>query len=327
MRNGSRRETRQFNQHGLTLVELMVSMALGLLVVAVGTVVLVSAKSSYVEQSDTAQILDTGRHAIDIVARSTRQASYVEWDIAESDGGFREPEDPAIFGLDAKSLKSRTEAMSSPLARAINGSDVLAIRFAGSGDGSNGDGSALNCAGFGVGRGEAEDYDGRAWSIFYVAEDATGEPELYCKYPGEEGWASQAIARGVESFQVLYALDTDGDGYPNTLLNASAIDAMDSATPAVNLRGGGRGAGGAKQSHWRSVVAVKVAVLVRGAQSGHSGLQDKQYDLFGKSYSDAHAGRDKGVRVQVSEIPKAVRNRARKVFSTTIWLRSRPLGS
>jgi type IV pilus assembly protein PilW len=316
----------RMRQHGLTLVELMVSMALGLLVVAVATVVLVSTKAGYIAQSDTAQILDTGRHAIEIVSRTARQASYLDWAIAETDTALLEPEDPAIFGLDAKSLKSQAEAMSSPMMRSINGSDVLAVRFAGSGDGSNGDGTVLNCAGFSVGRGDATDPDGRGWSIFYVAEDATGEPELYCKYPGEAGWASQAIARGVESFQVLYALDTDDDGYPNTLLNASAIDAMDSSPPGGRSHAGMRGRVGASHSHWKSVVAVKVAVLVRGAQVVQDGARDKQYDLFGKSYSDAHAGRDKGVRIGVSDIPKAARNRARKVFSTTIWLRNRPAG-
>ena len=306
---------RPSTQHGLTLVELMVSMALGLLVVAVATVVLAAAKAGYVTQSDTALVLDTGRHAIDIVSRTARQASDLDWAIA--DAGLLNSEDPAIFGLDAKSLKSQTEAISSPLARSINGSDVLAVRFAGSGTGSNGDGTVLNCAGFGVGRGDGKDVDGRGWSIFYVAEDSTGEPELYCKYPGEAGWASQAIARGVESFQVLYALDTDGDGYPNTLLNAAAIDAMNSARGTVD----------SKHSYWKSVVAVKVAVLVRGAQVVHGGPHDKQHDLFGKSYSDAHAGRDQGVRVRISDIPKAARNRVRKVFATTIWLRNRPAGS
>ncbi|HYD59227.1 MAG TPA: PilW family protein [Noviherbaspirillum sp.] len=314
-------------QHGLTLVELTVSMALGLLVVAAATVVLVSAKAGYIAQSDTAQILDTGRHAIEIVSRIARQASYLDWAIAETDAALLEPEDPAIFGLDSKSLKSQSEALSSPMVRSINGSDVLAVRFAGSGDGSNGDGTVLNCAGFGVGRGDAKDPDGRGWSIFYVAEDATGEPELYCKYPGESGWASQAIARGVESFQVLYALDTDDDGYPNTLLNASAIDAMDSSPPGARSNVAASGGGKTSDSHWNNVVAVKVAVLVRGAQVVQDGARDKQYDLFGKSYSDAHAGRDKGVRVRVADIPKAARHRVRKVFSTTIWLRNRSTGA
>ena len=297
-------------EHGVTLVELMVSMAIGLFVVAIATVVLVSAKSGYVAQTDSAQILDTGRHAIDILSRTVRQASYLQWDSVDL-GSATEDDGPAVFGMDARSLYSRSTGVNSPITRSINGSDVLAVRIGGSGDGSNGDGSVLNCAGFGIGTGEVAEKRERGWSIFYVAEDASGEPELYCKYPGEDGWAAQAIARGVESFQVLYGLDTDGDGYPNSLVNAKAVDAM------VKDDTG-------KHAAWKSVVEVRVAVLVRG--SSVSQTEHRNYDLFGEPYSSAHATRDRGVRIQVSELPKAVQNRARKVFAATVWLRNRPAG-
>ncbi|WP_420476359.1 PilW family protein [Noviherbaspirillum sp. ST9] len=306
LRAGRRRE------YGVTLVELMVSMTVGLFVVAIATVVLVSAKSGYVAQTESAQILDTGRHAIDILSRTVRQASYFNWDGTDF-SALKEGDGPAIFGMDARSLKSRSEDISSPLARSINGSDVLAVRIGGSGEGSNGDDSVLNCAGFGIGTGDAPEKHERGWSIFYVAEDVSGEPELYCKYPGEDGWAAQAIARGVESFQVLYGLDTDGDGYPNSVVNATEVEAM--AKLASD-----------KFEPWRKVVEVKVAVLVRGAGAILAEGESRDYDLFGETYSSVHAARDRGVRIQVSDLPKAVRNRARKVFATTVWLRNRPAG-
>jgi type IV pilus assembly protein PilW len=299
-------------QCGVTLVELMVSMTVGLFVVAVASVVFVSAKSGYIAQTDSAQILDTGRYAIDILSRTVRQASYFHWDGTD----FSSPEEdvgPAVFGMDAKSLKSRSSDVSSPLARSINGSDVLAVRIGGAGEGSNGDDSVLNCAGFGIGVGDAPEKRERGWGIFYVAEDTSGEPELYCKYPGEDGWAAQAIARGVESFQVLYGLDTDGDGYPNSIVNATAVESM--AKDVAD-----------KYGPWKKVVEVKVAVLVRGANSTMADSASRDYDLFGEPYSSAHAARDRGVRIHVSELPKAVRSRARKVFATTVWLRNRPAG-
>lgn len=312
MFNASIRRARFDEQHGVTLVELVVSMTIGLFVVGAAATMLLSAKSGYVSQSDSAQILDTGRHAIEILSRTIRQASYLSWDSAEVTTAV-EAEGAAVYGMDAKSLKTRTEGLSSPVARSINGSDVLAVRFGGSGTGSNGDGSALNCAGFGVGTGAAKDLDHRGWSIFYVAEDATGEPELYCKYPGEEDWTAQAIARGVESFQVLYGLDMDGDSYPNMLVNASTINAMGKGEVE-------------RQALWKSVVEVKVAVLVRGTTLVQGETKNRHYDLFGESYSAANAAHDKGVRIQVSELPKTAMNRSRKVFSSTIWLRNRPSG-
>ena len=304
------------SERGLTLVELMVSITIGLFVVGVAVVLLLTAKSGYIAQSDSAQILDSGRYALDVVSRTVRQASYMDWNIADAVPGLKDDQGPAVFGMDAQSLKSRTEGVSSPVGRSINGSDVLAIRFAGSGEGSDGDGSVLNCGGFGVGVGNAKDGDNRGWSIFYVAEDASGEPELYCKYPGDDGWTAQAVARGVESFQVLYALDTDGDGYPNTLANATTINAMTKTEEKSTSRHG----------PWKSVVAIKVAVLVRGANPVQTEKENRQYDLFGKRYADAFSGRDKGVRIQSLELPIAVRSRARKVFGATVWLRNRPVG-
>ena len=49
----------------------------------------------------------------------------------------------------------------------------------------------------------------RGWSIFYVAANGDGEAELRCKYRGASGWGADAIVRGVDSFQVLYGVDTD----------------------------------------------------------------------------------------------------------------------
>lgn len=299
-------------ERGVTLVELMVSMTVGLFVVAAATGVLVSVKSGYMAQADSAQILDTGRHAIDILSRTLRQASYLQWDNSDFNSPA-EDDGPAVFGMDARSLKSRSKDVSSPIARSVNGSDVLAIRIGGAGDGSNGDGSVLNCAGFGIGTGDATEKRERGWSIFYVAEDASGEPELYCKYPGEDGWAAQAIARGVESFQVLYGLDTDGDGYPNSLMSATAVEATAKD-------------GTGKDVPWKNVVEVKVAILVRGANAIRTERTDLNYDLFGEHYSSAYGTRDRGVRIQVSDLPKAARNRARKVFTTTVWMRNRPMG-
>ena len=85
----------------------------------------------------------------------------------------------AVAGLDNRTLKSTTPEIRSPIAKAINGSDVLALHFSGSGDGPEGDGSVTNCAGFSVGRVDANTTGiDHGWSIFYIATDHTGEPEL-----------------------------------------------------------------------------------------------------------------------------------------------------
>ncbi|HYD97188.1 MAG TPA: PilW family protein [Noviherbaspirillum sp.] len=303
---------------GVTLVELMVSMAIGMLVVLAASALLVAAKTAYVTQSDRALVLDTGRYALDIIRRTVRQAALSDWDLA-----WETAVEAGVLGIDARSLKATTEGISAPVPKSVNGSDILAVRFSGAGVSDDGDGSVLNCAGFGVGSKAATGVD-RGWSIFYVAADSSGEPELYCKYRGEDGWTAQAIARGVESFQVLYALDADGDGAPDTVVNASAIDAMDGALTLSGRNAAERLAELRRKSWWRKVAGVRVALLVRGAHPVAADKSALWFDLFGKAYSDRYASRDPGVRVFVSDLPKGVRNNVRRVFTAAIRLRNAP---
>jgi type IV pilus assembly protein PilW len=256
------------------------------------------------------------------MAQAIRQSATVNW---ESDGAPFElnPETPAaIDGRDASSISRASDGISAPLPPVANGSDVLALRFSGSGGGANGDGSSLNCAGFGVAA--PADADARGWSIFYVAADAGGEPELRCKYRGGEGWGADAIVRGVDSFQVLYGVDTDTpmDGVPNTYLNASAVRALDDAlalegaTPAELARDRHR------KTHWKRVCSVKLALLLHGDSNSRADTVQTRFDLFGPAYSDAH-GEDQGVLVLEGQFPQAQRYRARRVFSMTVALRNR----
>jgi type IV pilus assembly protein PilW len=312
-------------QAGLTLVELMISMTLGLFVVMAATALLISAKSSYIVQDDSAHLQDTGRFAVEIIARSLRQVSYENWDPTEGPVVAASSMGANISGWDARSLKGSTPGIASPVAKSINGSDVLAVRFFGSGAGDNGNGTMTNCAGFGVAAALSSEVadESRGWSIFYVAEDATGESELYCKYLGDSNWTSQAIARGVESFQVLYGLDTDEDGVPNQFLNATAMNALDDA---LILQGGDpreKAADKSRRSYWKKIVTVRIALLVRGAQITRNEKLTNEYDLFGKDYADAYAAVDPGVRIREAALSKSVRGRERRIFTATIQLRNR----
>src|SRR5439155_1484241 len=125
-------------QSGLTMIELMISITLGLLVVLAATALLVSSKSAYTGQDDSAKVRDTANYALELINRAARQAAYENWDTG--DGGAPiltlSKMSANIAGLDASSLKDTSTAIESPLTGAtavVNGSDVLAIRFFGSG--------------------------------------------------------------------------------------------------------------------------------------------------------------------------------------------------
>jgi len=63
-------------QAGFTLVELLVAMVIGLLVMAGATQLFISSQQSYRFQTALADMQDTGRFALDMMARELRQVDY-----------------------------------------------------------------------------------------------------------------------------------------------------------------------------------------------------------------------------------------------------------
>lgn len=320
--------SRRMRHAGLTLVELMVSISLSLLVVLAATLLLLSSKSAYMANDDAVVIQESGRHALEIIARALRQSGYQDWD---GGGVVRQAglkDSASLVGMDAHSLKSTGTAMDAPVKKSVNGSDVLGIAFHGAGFGDQGDETMLNCAGFGVAsslKGGADSE--RGWSIFFVAEDAAGEPELRCKYKGKSSWTAVAIARGVESFQVLYGLDSDGDGVVNAFLNASQINTLDESLLLIGASSAEQAGDKNRKTHWKKIVAIKVAILMRGENPVRSDVLTKTLDLFGKDYADAIGDADPGTRVTEKTLPAKSRNRMRKIFVATIQLRNQDMGN
>jgi type IV pilus assembly protein PilW len=310
-------------QGGVALAEVMISMALGMLVVLLACGMLVLANGAYRIHSENVWLNDGGHYALDIVGQAVRQSAYVNWDGETAPAAYDAAASADIAGLDARSLSRGSAGIEHPLAPAANGSDVLALRFGGSGATANGDGSTINCAGFGVADSNASGE--RGWSIFYVANDAQGEPELRCKYRSASGWGADAIVRGVESFQVLYGvdLDTPPDGVPDTYLNATAVNALDASlvltgdTPDELQRDHNR------RTYWKRVRTIKVALLLRGDVHTRADGMPAVYDLFGAAYADTHAGDDPGVRVAEQSMAPALQQRARRLFVALFQVRNR----
>jgi type IV pilus assembly protein PilW len=310
---------------GVTLVELMVAIAIGLLIVMAATALLLSTKTGYTSQDESVQIQQTGRYAIELIGRTLRQVAYENWDSAEAPVVNTSGMTPAIRGLDAHRLKETGDGLDSPLSDSVNGSDVLAIRYFGSGKIHDADGTVLNCAGFGVAPADTQ-HDAentRGWSIFYVAKNSSGEPELYCKYKGADGeWQTDAIARGIEAFQVLYGLDTNADGLPDQYMNATSIDALDRNLVAEGAGEAAVATERNRKTHWKKVIVVQVALLVRGTVAMPTLSETEEYHLFGAEYSATHADDDKGTRIKAASLPA----KHRKLFASVIQLRNRTTG-
>jgi type IV pilus assembly protein PilW len=314
---------------GLTLIELMVSLALGLLVIMVTSALLLSTKSSYVAQDDEAQLHDSARYALDLISRAARQAGYENWDTSASPYVAAASMSANVVGLNARRLKATSVALEEPVTPSFNGSDVLGVRFFGSGAAPDGDGTMLNCAGFSVPAPSSPTLAGesRGWSIFYVAQAASGDLELYCKYRGKTAWTAQSIARGVEAFQVLYGVDLNDDGLPDRYMHAQAVEGLDDALVLEGSDLAERLADRHRKTHWKKIVVLRVALLVRGHHGSRTDRAVAEFDAFGKDYADAYAASDPGVRIRESELPAAARNRPRRLFTATIQLRNQSGGS
>lgn len=320
-----------------TLVELLLALALGALIALAASRMLVGANAAYLHHAASARLDAQGRQALAMIGRAVRQAAAGSAVRSVMPGApdavpalvpvlaptlmLVRPEDPtAIAGLDAATIARDRDGIAGALPGAIHGSDVLALRFPGSGPGK-GDGAVLDCAGFAV------DAASEGWSIFYVAQNSAGEMELRCKYKGEHGWGADAVATGVDTFQVLYGVDTDTppDGIPNRYLTASEINAL-------HPPHGGQ--------WWKRVASVQVALLLHGEAGSSPGIvpgtvtgaapggagsddsPDSQFDLFGSAYSAKAGDTDPGVHFDEKSMPEGLRRRVRRIYAATIMLRN-----
>lgn len=303
-------------QLGLTAAELMVAMTIGALVTLLAVSLLLVSNASAVAQADAAGVDDAGRYALGTIERAVRQAGFVDLADASAAATYSTAP-PAVVGLDAASLSSSTSAVGSPRPAVANGSDILALRFAGSGGGA-GDGSAITCAGFAVGAGQ------QGWSIFYVGTSAAGDTELRCKYKGAAGWNADAVIGGVDSFQVLYGIDTDTapDGVANKFVSAGQIKLLDDALPVAGDTELEQAAERMRRSAWRRVASVRVALVVHGAHNSVTATGRDVWHLFGDAYSAASDGKDEGTQLAGTAFAPRLQQRERRMFTTTVMLRN-----
>jgi type IV pilus assembly protein PilW len=304
-------------ERGLTMVELLLSMAIGLAVLLACAALLVSANRAYLAQAEGAALDDGGRFALELIGRAVGQASHVDWEQVDPAKGPDSAAPPRLAGLDSKSISKTANGIDNPLPDAVNGSDVLAVRFTGAGPAPDGDGSVNSCAGFPVHAHE------EGWSIFYVARNAQGEAELRCKYRGAGNWGADAVVSGVDGFQVLYGVDLDAtpDGIANRYVNASALAALDAALVLEGANPAERAQELRTRTYWKRVVSVKVGLLLHGTQAAQDGLPGR-YDLFGMAYGEAQGDADRGARLRLADLDGHGAGREHSLYAATFVLRS-----
>jgi type IV pilus assembly protein PilW len=320
-------------QRGLSLVELMVAMVLGLLITMAAAAVYLSSRASYNTIDDTTALDEKGRFALDTIVRIVRQAAWSNYagnsappagaasgPTAQAPGGGMVTTtslSPTISGLDNcaspgqdGSLNLTCRNTSNP----VNKSDVLQVRFFGSGTPANRtvpDNSMIDCSGNGVAEPQAwEDADlARGFARFYLAPDPadpTGLPQLMCDFrPRDAAGNEQTTAAvlntvpmvsGVEVFQVLYGVDTNSDLIPDRYLSATEVQTL--------------------PTRWQTVVAAKISMVLVGDTASAASSQPPTFELFGPLYAGD------GVANDARYTPSTQLQRMRRQYAVTVQLRN-----
>lgn len=300
-------------QRGVTLIELMVAMAVGLVVVLAATAAFVGSRHLFTADAEARGAEEALRFAGFVVKGIVRQAGYADYapdHVGEDDAVAVASRASAPVALDDLDIVGASDTRVSGQgqgygrndSRGVNGSDSLRVRFFGRSraGGAEPDGTMVDCMGFAQ-PGPATDRpapEDRAWSFFYIALAADGEPELYCKYRADNGtFKAEPLARGIEVFKVVYGYDGNGDGVPERWLDAAQLEAQAASSSKIN-------------DEWRKVTGLRVGMVARGAHTtGAAAQADERLYPLGPEFSS------------VSFTPKAD-GRLRRVATFTVMLRN-----
>ncbi len=205
-----RKYTSSLPSRGLSLIELMISIALGLLLVAVVIQIYIGSKATYNKQEDLSRLQENGRVALDVIGRAGRVIGFKS-DPSASTSGLFPASAPAIIGTAGTGT-----------------SDSLTIRFQGSGNGTGtANGSVVNCLGVAI------DANTTAFNRFYVANNAAGRPGLFCDTTDNSTVDGEEVVSEIEHLRFLYGVDTSGDGVADYYVPAVAVSNWDQV---VSLR-------------------------------------------------------------------------------------------
>jgi type IV pilus assembly protein PilW len=174
-------------QAGLTLVEMMIAITLGLVVLlAIGSIYS-SSRQTYRVQEDNARIQESGRYALEVIGRSIRQAG------ADAEMSFN----PVVI-----TAECGTAAPCNTIFGTNAATDTLAVQFyAGREELNGGVWITRDCTGGAVGAGALPA------NVVTNTFDVTGG-SLRCT--GGTG-GTQALVSDVEDLQVVYGIDTNSD--------------------------------------------------------------------------------------------------------------------
>ncbi len=304
---------KRLKQRGVTLIELLVALGLGLLVTVIATTALLLGQQGYRSVDATTQLRDRERFSNDLIARVVLQAGYQDLGatnvslrstakLLDLDGdGVPDDPEPDVYGWNNAVYDTPANLVLSEGTKITNGgrlascgtvtdtscrngSDVLVVRYQGVNSSPTSvttDNTMINCAGRGEAGLTGGNLNDRAVSMFHVTRQPNGEPSLSCSYYIGGNWLSVPMIEGVESFQVLFG--TDGVA-PNLI---PGVGAVQDTVPERWLRADELTVAGnfpATRENWRRVRAVRVGMVMRGPVGSAQQVAATTFQPLGSLY-------------------------------------------
>jgi len=286
---------------GFSLVELMISVALGMIITAVVAQTYLGTKRTFRAQDNASRIQENARYAMHMLEHEIRMAGFPGVGQESMTGLFNLP----VGNFVLQGQNDVAIGAPSPLT-----TDTISVTYFGAGPAGTPDGSSVNCLG------QPVDVATQTTDTFYVAPDpaytdANGNAvsALWCATNNTIGGAVSVITRlpivhGVTTMQILYGEDTDAvpDRIANHWVAANAVGLV-----------------------FDNVVAVRVSLLMEGpdtnlvnptASRNDDYRVGSQFYHFTQSYADFAT--DPGA---VTVVPGDKKQRV--LYHATIGIRNR----
>jgi type IV pilus assembly protein PilW len=265
------------SERGMSLIEIMVAMTIGLIILLVIGNLFIGSKQNYVAQDDASRTQENSRYSTLVLGRTVRLAGYrSDWHQSYDQ----------IFGAGVTPIAGSDNT-------GANSSDTIIVRFQGSGDGSStpatcvstnscagADGTVLDCLGNRI--------DRKIGTAVFVENQfqvrtggANGGTALFCSIDSGTNWVE--IVPDIQNMQVLYGEKT------GSLPNVERY--LVAGTAGQNMN---------------NVIALRIALLHRSASNSAAVTDAKTYNLAGTVVGPFNDARVRSV----SNMTVGLRNRS-----------------
>lgn len=241
-------------QQGISIVELLVALAVGMVLIAGIMQVFLASKNTYAVNQAMSTVQENGRFALEFIARSARQAGYVDPNNKVSRPFAVIPE---VAKCSQESLPSKACTKNGDALK----SDIVSFAFQ---PPINQAGARVDCIGDTK---EVDTNDKIVINRFLIADEDTAQATLSCQrmvlnknlnfIDTAGSYEKASLVEGVDKVQIQYGVSTNGDSHSvNKYINADKVD------------------------KWDEVLAVRIGVIANSGSDLNPAPVAKEFYLF-----------------------------------------------